>query len=298
VAAAAGAGVASAKEGAAAAAQGDIMKVTPSPLFPISLAEWSLRGLLYKKTITNLDFPLYTKKTFGINAVEYVSGFFKNEVKDKKYLIDLKQRTAAEGITNVLIMVDGEGQVGADSEDGRLQTVERHKKWVEAAAILGCHSVRVNCHGKGSREDQAKQAADGLAKLSTFAADFGINIIVENHGGLSSDGNWMSGVLKAVNMPNCGSLPDFGNFKKYDRYQGIKDLMPYAKAVSAKCNNFDAKGNVTETDFYKAMQIVLDHGYRGWVGIEYGGGNRNAHDAIILTKNLLEKIGREYKPTK
>jgi len=258
-------------------------------LFEISLAEWSLHRTIRAGKLKNLDFPKYTKEKFGINAVEYVNGFFKDKAKDKEYLTELKKRTDGEGVKNVLIMIDGEGHLGAKEEKQRIVTVDRHKKWVEAAKFLGCHTIRVNAHGPGSKEELAKQVNDGLTKLSTFAKGFGINVVVENHGGLSSNGEWLAAVLKSVGMDNCGAIPDFGNFHGYDRYKGIKELMPFAKGVSAKSHDFDDKGNEKHTDFFKAMDLVLKAGYHGHVGIEFEG--KGSEDVgIQRTKDLLLKV--------
>ena len=277
-------------------AKGTALKnIDPNSLFDISLAEWSLHRTLWKKELINMDFPKYAKDEFGITAVEYVNSFFKDKAKDMEYLKELKQRTSDESITNVLIMIDGEGRIGAADNKKRIQTVENHKKWVEAAKFLGCHSIRVNAFGEGQgRKEKADRVIDGLSKLSTFAKDFDINVIVENHGGLSSDGTWLKQVLTDVNMPNCGSLPDFGNFHKYDRYQGITDLMPFAKGVSAKSSEFDEAGNETQTDFYKAMKICLDAGYRGYVGIEYQGKKLSEPEGIRKTLALLNKVRAQY----
>lgn len=258
--------------------------------FQLSLAEWSLHRTIRKGELKNIDFPRYAKEKFGIHGVEYVNSFFKQQAKDMAYLKDLKGRADSEGVRNVLIMCDGEGQLGAKQEKARLQTVENHKKWVEAAKFLGCHSIRVNAGGPGSREELAKQVIDGLTRLSTFAKDFNINVIVENHGGLSSDGAWLADVLKTVGMDNCGALPDFGNFHQYDRYQGIKDLMPYAKGVSAKSREFNAEGDEVQTDYLKAMKLVAEAGYEGYVGIEYEGKTLSEHDGIVATKKLLERV--------
>ena len=271
------------------------LKDKAAPLFEISLAEWSLHRMLWKKKLTNMDFPKYTKDTFGITAVEYVNGFFKDKAKDKDYLGELKKRTGDEGIKNVLIMIDGEGHLGEANEKKLQKTVDNHKKRVEAAQFLGCHSIRVNAHGVGKdRDEKAKNVVAGLTKLSEFAKDFNINVIVENHGGLSSDGAWLKQVLSTVNMPNCGSLPDFGNFHNYDRYQGLKDTIPFAKGVSAKSHDFDKDGNETKTDFYEAMKICLDAGYRGHVGIEYEGGKISEPEGIRKTQALLEKVRGAY----
>lgn len=259
------------------------------PRFDISLAQWSLHRTLNKGELSNLDFPKYTKDTFGIKAVEYVNSFFKEHAKNKAYLKDLKSRTDGEGIRNLMIMCDGEGNLGAAKKEERVQTVDKHKKWVEAAKHLGCHSIRVNAAGPGSPEELAKQVADGLYALSSFAKGFGIHVIVENHGGHSSNGAWLSGVLQSVNLSNCGALPDFGNFGDYDRYQGIKDLMPFAKGVSAKSHNFNDEGNETSTDFMKAMKIIAATNYKGYIGVEYEGERLSENDGILATKKLLAR---------
>ena len=245
-------------------------------LFEISIAEWSLHKSLFGKKITNLEFPVVAKKEFDISAVEYVNQFFKDKANDKNYLNELKKICDNEGVKSLLIMCDGEGKLGDPDKSKRISSVNNHKRWIEAAKHLGCHSIRVNASSSGSYDDQQKLAADGLSKLSEFASTHGLNVIVENHGGLSSNGQWLSAVMKSVNMKNCGTLPDFGNFrigggKTYDRYKGVKELMPFAKAVSAKSHDFDDNGNEIHTDYHKMMKIVIDAGYRGYVGIEYEG---------------------------
>lgn len=195
-------------------------------------------------------------------------------------------------------MCDGEGDLGNPNDDARTKAVENHYRWVEAAKYLGCHSIRVNAKSAGSYEEQSKLAADGLRRLSEFAKPHGLNVIVENHGGLSSNGAWLAGTIAKAEMDNCGTLPDFGNFRikggkdpeVYDRYKGVDELMPYAKAVSAKSHDFDADGNEIHTDYEKMMGIVLSHGYNGYVGIEYEGGKDSEFDGIKKTKALLERV--------
>jgi sugar phosphate isomerase/epimerase len=265
------------------------------PLFQISLAEWSLHRTLSGKKLDNLDFPSTAKSKYGIEAVEFVNQFFKDKAKDEKYLAELKKRADDSGVKMLLIMCDGEGQLGDADEKKRTTAVENHYKWVEAAKYLGCHSIRVNAGSSGSYEEQKERAADGLRRLSEFGATHGLNVIVENHGGLSSNGKWLSEVIKAVDKKNCGTLPDFGNFnlgggKEYDRYKGIEELMPFAKGVSAKSHDFDKEGNETHTDYFRMMKIVLDAGYHGYVGIEYEGGKISEEEGIIATKKLLERV--------
>jgi sugar phosphate isomerase/epimerase len=196
-------------------------------------------------------------------------------------------------------MVDGEGKLGHPVGKERQEAVDKHKKWVEAAAYLGCHAVRVNAASEGSYDEQVKLAADGLRALTEFANPFGINIIVENHGGLSSNGAWLRDTLKLVGHRRCGSLPDFGNFRisekeQYDRYRGVGELMPFARGVSAKSHDFDEKGDETGTDYRRMLEIVVvEHGYRGFVGIEYEGSRLPEDEGITATKVLLERVRDE-----
>ncbi len=263
--------------------------------FKISLAEWSLHKTIFGKKLDHLDFAKTAKEDFGIDGVEYVNQFFKDKAKDEKYLGDMKQRCADLGVKSLLIMVDGEGALGDPDDAKRTQAIENHYKWVEAAKFLGCHSIRVNAQtDNNKREEGMKWAADGLRRLSEFAkANGSLNVIVENHGGLSSDGKWLAATIKSVGLENCGTLPDFGNFHSYDRYMGVEETMPYAKAVSAKSHDFDADGNETKTDYIKMMKIVLAHKYHGYVGIEYEGSKLPEMDGIRATLKLLQKCQKE-----
>ncbi len=300
--------------------------------FEISLAEFSFFPEIMSGKMTNLDFPARAKKDFGINVLEYVSMFFNNKHTDQAYLKDLKQRCDDLGVKNNLIMVDGANIADLDAAK-RQKAVEDHYAWVDAAKYLGCAAIRVNL-GDSSKaltgvpddpaEEAAKSAADGYHKLLEYAAKQNINVIVENHFGNSTDIDWLVGVLKAVNMPNAGLLPDFGNFcrqrskpetndikgimatkclQEYDRYEGVKKMMPYAKGISAKTHKFDASGNETETDFRRMFKIIKDAGFKGYVGIEYEGGLMNMYnstagylpvaDGIKATKTLLERVRTE-----
>jgi len=260
--------------------------------FKISLAEWSLHKALWAKEMTNLDFPVKAVKDFGINGLEYVSSFFKDT--STEYLTELLKITKDNNATNVLIMVDGMGSMADKDEATRNKAVENHHRWVEAAKFLGCHSIRVNAGGRGTETEMADAAVDSLGKLATFAATMDINVVVENHGGFSSNGKWLSGIMKRVNMKNCGTLPDFGNFRvssteEYDRYLGVQELMPFAKGVSGKSYDFDAEGNEVTIDYYRLMKIVKESGYKGWIDVEYEGSKLSEPDGIMATKRLLEK---------
>jgi sugar phosphate isomerase/epimerase len=263
--------------------------------FKISLAQWSwhkrFRGQEEPK-MDNLDFAKEAKG-LGIKAVEYVNQFFKDKAGDEKYLAEMKKRAADNGVKSVLIMCDGEGDLGDPDAKRRAQAVENHHKWVDAAKFLGCHSIRVNASSKGTYDEQIKLAADGLRSLSEYAAGSKLGVIVENHGGNSSNGKWLTSVIKKVDLANCGTLPDFGNFPAAtDKYEAVEMLMPYAKAVSAKSYDFNDKGDETKIDYYRMMKIVLAAGYKGYVGIEYEGSRLSETDGIIATKKLLDKICR------
>ena len=265
-------------------------------LFPISLAQWSLHRELAAKTIDHLDFARVTREVWDLDAIEYVNSFFKDKARDAGYLATMNQRAADHAITQHLIMCDGEGRLGDPDPALRTQAVANHFKWVDAAAVLGCAHIRVNAASDGTFEEQQRLAADGLRRLCEYGDQHGINVIVENHGGLSSNGQWLAGVMRLVDHPRCGTLPDFGNFYDYDRYQGVAELMPFAKAVSAKAHDFDDQGNETAKDYLRLMRTVLDAGYRGWVGIEYEGDQLPEREGITRTLRLLQRVRDQLAP--
>ena len=271
--------------------------------FEISLGQWSFNKLLFSNKMTNLDFPVIAKNQYGINAVEYVNQFFMDKANDTTYLNELLQRCNDNGIKNHLIMIDNEGPLADINDKKRLQAVENHYKWVDAATTLGCITIRVNAFGDATPEEALETATDGISRLAEYAEKSGINIIIENHGGYTSNGQWMARLMKSVNKPNVGTLPDFGNFcikregghvwdgkciEEYDRYKGVSEMLPYAKGISAKASAFDAEGNCVETDYYKMLKLIKDAGYHGYIGIEYSGDNEE--DGVRKTKALLQKV--------
>ena len=262
------------------------------PPFRISLAEWSYHQAIFGKKMTHLDFPIVARRQHGIDAIELVNQFFMDKAADRSYLAEFKRRADGEGVAIQLIMCDDEGDLGDVEPAKRRQAVANHHKWADAAKYFGCHCIRVNAEtgGKGSREEQQKRAADGLRQLTVYCAGLGLDCIVENHGGLASDGKWLVGLMRRVDHRRAGLLPDFGNWYDYDRYQGVTDMMPYAKAVSAKSYDFDASGNCTETDYVRMLKIVLAAGYHGWLGIEYEGEHLAERDGSNATKLLLERL--------
>lgn len=245
------------------------------PLFKISLAQWTINPELKSGKVDNLDFAKVAHD-HGIHAIEYVNQFFMDKANDTTYLGEMKKRAADLGVKSLIIMCDREGNIGDPDEKKRNQTVENHRKWLDAAKFLGCHSIRVNAGSSGTWEEQVKLASDGLAKLTTFGAELGLNVIVENHGGLSSNADWLAEVITKVDHDRCGTLPDFGNFRikdgeSYDSYEGIKKLMPWAKGVSVKDRVWDGNANQSDLNYDRMLKIVLDTGFRGYCGIEHGG---------------------------
>jgi sugar phosphate isomerase/epimerase len=285
------------------------VKETKAIDWKISLAQWSLHKSLESGEINAFDFPLIASRDYNIQAVEYVNSFYKEVATDPNYWTELRKRTDSLGITNLLIMVDEEGDLGSADSDQRQKAVENHYKWVDAAAILGCHSIRVNAFGQGSKEEMKGFMIDALKKLGTYASDKGINVLIENHGLYSSDGRWVASLIETVNRPNVGTLPDFGNWctshkwgstqegkdcdKAYNRYQGVRALMPFAQGVSAKSYAFDAEGNETTIDYDKMLSIVKETGFSGYIGIEYEGSELTEAEGIKATKMLLEKTINE-----
>lgn len=279
------------------------------PFFKLSLAEWSLHKAIQSGEMSPLDFAQKANE-LGFEGIEYVTQLYTDELKkeaDQKVAMEnllntLKEKSEQYNVVNVLIMVDGEGNLATLDDKERATAVDNHKKWVDAASFLGCHSIRVNAHGEGTAEEVAAAAVKGLTELATYAAAKSINVLVENHGGYTSNGKWLADVMATVDLPNCGTLPDFGNFcitegygsinskeceNAYDIYKGVEELMPYAKAVSAKSYDFDDNGNQPFIDYLKMMQIVKDAGYTGFVGVEYEGSNLSEIDGINATKQLL-----------
>ena len=260
-------------------------------LFKISLAQWSLHRSIFDGKIDNLDFASVAAEN-GILGLEYVNQFFKDKAEDIKYLNEMKKRADDLGTTSILIMCDREGNLGDPDAKLRRESVEKHFKWVTAAKHLGCHSIRVNGYSEGSYEEQMKLVADGLHQLCEFGDEHGLHIIIENHGGYSSNGRWLASTIEMADHPRAGTLPDFGNFRidqetTYDSYRGVEELMPYATGVSVKPTVYDDNGNTSPLDYTRMMRIVLDAGYNGYCGIEHGPAGREV-EGILEVKAALE----------
>jgi len=290
---------------------GNVVEEAIEPFFKLSLAQWSIHKMIRENGVDPYTFA-EKAKNWGFTGLEYVSQLYNPELSDANYseeaMAAFVEKSNAEakkhGMENVLIMIDGQGNLAVNDETERNETVEKHKRWVDAAAAMGCHAIRVNLNGSMVPEEWKKSAVDGLTKLCTYAKTKDINVLVENHGGLSSNGALHAEVMKAVNLDNCGTLPDFGNFcitrnedrscnEEYDKYKGVAELMPYAKAVSAKSNDFDEQGNAIGIDYMKMMQMVKDAGYKGFIGVEYEGSVLGEEEGIKATKDLMLKVAQD-----
>ncbi len=299
------------KEEAATDEANEAMARITEPFFKLSLAQWSIHKMIINDGVDPYSFAEKAKK-WGFTGLEYVSALYHKELEPANFsdeaMANFVERSNAEakkhGMENVLIMIDRQGNLAVNDEAERDETVEKHKKWVDAAAAMGCHAIRVNLNGSMDPEEWKASAIDGLTKLCTYAKTKNINVLVENHGGLSSNGALHTEVMKSVSMDNCGTLPDFGNFcitrnedrsckEEYDKYKGVAELMPYAKAVSAKSNDFDEEGNDTGIDYYKMLKLVKDAGYTGYIGVEYEGSVLDEEAGIKATRDLMLKVAKE-----
>jgi L-ribulose-5-phosphate 3-epimerase len=268
--------------------------------FKLSMSQRSLHEEFAAGRLDPLDFPRVAS-SLGFDAVDIVSGFYAKKLKDRAHLSELKRRAASEAVWIALILVEGEGELGAPDEKGRRRAVESHKKWVEAAAFLGCHALCVQATSRGNEDDQVAWVSDGLRRLCRFSDPFGIDILVENRAGFSASGSWLVEVLNAVGHPRCGSRPSFGNFKlpdgrEYDRYQGVRELMPFARAVSATAHDFDERGEETRTSYAQMLKVVADAGYHGYVSLEYEGKRLSEQAGIARTQQLLERVRTRLGP--
>jgi sugar phosphate isomerase/epimerase len=276
--------------------------------FKISLAQWSIHRALDSGKLKAENFAAIAKNDFGISAIEYVNQFYKDHASDRTFWEKMRATADSLEVKSLLIMVDNEGDLGNPNPEERMKAVENHFKWVDAAHILGCHSIRINAFGEGSKEEVQVAMIDALKKLCTYAAKDSINVLIENHGLYSADGRWIAEIMKGVNMANVGTLPDFGNWclsakwgstqegkdckEEYDRYKGVAEMLPFARGVSAKSYAFNEQGDETIMDYSRLLEIVKESGFSGYIGIEYEGSQLSERDGILATKALLEKVAK------
>lgn len=269
--------------------------------YQISLAGWSLHRTIGKKEdqIPMLDMPKLARERWDIGGIELVNHMLASDA--KTYLDELAKNAAAHNVKILLIMIDGQGDIGAESENMRSIAVRNHQKWIDIAADFGCHSIRMNWGGapKTVHKDPealkafTERSVPGFQKLCEYGDTKKINVLIENHWGASSYIEPLTGLMKAVGHPRFGTLPDFGNFPDdVDKYAAVDAFMPYAKALSAKCYDFDDQtGLETKIDFEKMLQICVDkHKYNGFIGIEYEGSRLSEFDGISAANDLLLQL--------
>ena len=263
--------------------------------FKISLAQWSLHKAIQSRMITNLDFPRVAREQFGIEGLEFVNQLW--EAPTEAYVRRLKNNMKQTGTTAVLIMCDGEGTMGHSDKATRMKAAENHYKWIDITAELGGTAIRTNMYPEKQPQTDTEvnsflgYCSESFAQLCEYGQKAKVNVIIENHGGISSNPDVVVRLMKMVKQPNFGTLPDFGNFPETtDKYAAVEKLMPYAKGVSFKCHDFDAKtGNETRMDMDRMMKIVADAGWRSWVGIEYEGSRMTEFEGIQAAKRYLDR---------
>ena len=283
----------------------------PELFFDLSLAQWSLHKTIRSGTMSPYDFAKVASE-FGFKGLEYVNGLYpdvmnsENKTTAIQAFVEKNNALAKQyNVKNVLIMIDDEGDLSSSEEQERMSAIENHKLWIDAAHQMGCTAVRLNLHGEKEEAKWIKNSIESLSALSEYAAPFNINVIVENHGGKSSNANLLMQVINRVSFSNCGTLPDFGNFcmsgewgslkdnkcnDPYEPYLGVSEMLPKAFGMSAKSYEFDANGDETILDYYKLLSIVKKGGYDGFIGVEYEGEELSEKEGILATKRLLEKV--------
>ncbi len=262
----------------------------------ISLAQWTFHRAIKSGALAPMEFAPFASEQIGVRGVEYVSTFYRAMPMDGSWAQVLRQRARDAGTESLLIMVDGEGMLGAPTADARRAAVDAHRRWLDVASVLGCHAIRVNALGEGDAAAQVEPCADGVSMLCEHAAKQGLWVLIENHGGCSCDGGWVAEVVRRSKAANLGTLPDFGNFRcedgsEGDRYEGVAAMLPFARALSAKSHDFTADGNEQHTDYARMLRLAERAGYSGWVGIEYEGKVLGEVDGARRTRDLLLRVG-------
>ena len=293
----------------------------------IGLQMYSFAPLIMQGKFDLLGFPDLVKNTYGINGAEYWSIPFMGRENDKDFLNDIKRRSDDNGVDNLIILVDdidiktmqSGPSLASSNKNDRDTAIDYHKKWIDVAKEIGCHSIRVNL--KSDESDNKKildNSSESISRLIEFSKQDNISIVIENHGGITADADWLVSLIKNVDNKYVGTLPDFGDYNfcvdrgalnfddigkvcknQYDKYLGVKKLMPYAKGVSAKSHEFGKDGEELSTNYSRMIKIISESNYKGYITIEYEGAMMgmfggegtylNPHEGILATKKLINK---------
>ena len=293
----------------------------------IGLQMYSFAPLIMQGKFDLLGFPDLVKNTYGINGAEYWSIPFMGRENDKDFLNDLKRRSDDIGVDNLIILVDdidiktmqSGPSLASSNKNDRDTAIDYHKKWVDVAKNIGCHSIRINLRSEEENDQKIlENSSESISKLIEFSKQDNISIVIENHGGITGDADWLVSLMKNVDSKHLGTLPDFGTYNfcikrgnlnfqslsencedQYDKYLGVKKLMPYAKGVSAKSHEFDKDGEELSTNYSRMIKIISESNYKGYITIEYEGAMKgmfggegtylNPHEGILATKKLINK---------
>ena len=293
----------------------------------IGLQMYSFAPLIMQGKFDLLGFPDLVKNTYGINGAEYWSIPFMGRENDRDFLNDLKRRSDDNGVDNLIILVDdidiktmqSGPSLASSNKNDRDTAIDYHKKWVDVAKNIGCHSIRINLRSEEENDQKIlENSSESISKLIEFSKQDIISIVIENHGGITGDADWLVSLMKNVDSKHLGTLPDFGTYNfcikrgnlnfqslsencedQYDKYLGVKKLMPYAKGVSAKSHEFDKDGEELSTNYSRMIKIISESNYKGYITIEYEGAMKgmfggegtylSPHEGILATKKLINK---------
>ncbi len=237
----------------------------------------------YPEDVSLLDFAGFARKEYGLTHLELIQMSFPST--EASYLKKLRSAVeAAEAvIENVPIDV---GDICELAPERRAEHVRNIKSWMDVAAAIGSRAVRVNTGPSREGSDALALAVESCKRLAEHADKLGLNVLIENHGGISSDPQLLKQLIESVSTERMGACPDFGGFDEAIRYDGLQKIMPLAKLVHAKSYAFDEHGEETAIDYARCMQIVKNSGFSGVLSIEYEG-DGNASEGIKKTKELI-----------
>lgn len=313
----------------AAAVTGNLPSAETAPIkpqpFTIGLSQWAFHRAIfgdardhYRTFIKNLHSDpdsvlagemdprdiVWRARELDVGVVDLVNILWFGHGEDKPWLNDFKTRARDANVTFGVLMCDQLARSGAADAKERRQSVEDHTRWMETAAELGCPFLRINPYGEGTYLEQCQRSAETLHALAERSADYGLEVIVENHGHPGSNGAWLAMLIEMANHSRVGTYTDLDNFfmggwdlnpeRRYDRHQGLLDLAPYTKAISAKTHDFDPDGEETTIDYHACLKILIDSGFSGLVSAEFEGNRVDETEGSKLTVELLKREQQRF----